>query len=248
MGLEMNYDLKRESLYEVIADKLETAILNDSTQLEKKLPSEQALASSFGVSRPVIREALKLLKARGLVDQKNGEGNFICEPKPVIIGDAVSRIVKLRRVHVTDIIEMRIQFEIMGIRLAAERITERQLCGLEEINKEMNENKANIELRTDLDMQFHQKIAESSGNAVLSIFLESLAVLIRPMVKAALSLPLTNEDGIIYHKRIIHALKTHNRAEAEDLIRGHLISSFRNYEVSDHSNKAEGSEERNGTD
>ena len=71
---------KKTNMYETIADKLEEMILTDAISIDEKLPSEQTLATSFGVSRPVIREALMLLNARGLISQKNGEGNYVSQP------------------------------------------------------------------------------------------------------------------------------------------------------------------------
>ena len=54
--------VNKKALYEIVADKLEDMILSDGTQIDKCLPSEQVLSASFGVSRPVIREALKILR------------------------------------------------------------------------------------------------------------------------------------------------------------------------------------------
>ena len=67
-------------LYEQVADRLEARILSDPDTLGHKLPSEQALADGFSVSRPVVREALKLLKERRLVSVRNGEGVFVEKP------------------------------------------------------------------------------------------------------------------------------------------------------------------------
>ena len=65
--MDINYHISKEVLCDQVADRLEQMILSDKTQVGQKLPSEQALATGFGVSRPVIREALAILRARGLV-------------------------------------------------------------------------------------------------------------------------------------------------------------------------------------
>ncbi len=56
---KINYSVQRVNLYESIADNLEQMILNDSSQIGQRLPSEQTLAENFGVSRNVVRESLK---------------------------------------------------------------------------------------------------------------------------------------------------------------------------------------------
>ena len=87
------FTVVKTNLYEQIADYLEDMILNNKTmQEEKKLPSEQALAVTFGVSRNVVREALKLLKERGLIELRNGTGAYITKPEASNISDVVSRI------------------------------------------------------------------------------------------------------------------------------------------------------------
>ena len=71
---QINYNVERVNLYESIANNLEEMILNDSSQIGQKLPSEQTMAANFGVSRNVIREALKILKERQLITLHIGEG------------------------------------------------------------------------------------------------------------------------------------------------------------------------------
>ena len=79
---EERFTLTRTNLYEQVADHLEEMILSDDDLKEEdKLPSETALAEQFGVSRNVIRESLKLLKERGLIDSRNGTGSYITKPE-----------------------------------------------------------------------------------------------------------------------------------------------------------------------
>lgn len=227
----IDFNVKHTNLYEVIAEKLETMILSDSSQLEQKLPSEQSLAASFGVSRPVIREALMLLKARGLVVQRNGEGSFISNPPPQELTNTINRMVQMNNIPTYSMYEIRVTLEIMASRLAAERATEEELSELSRINDEMERHMHDIKKRVELDIRFHTKLAELSGNPLLGIFVTSMTSLLETMLTQALELPGTNEDGISYHRKIIDALRTRNPEQAEDTIRGHLVASMRNYEV-----------------
>lgn len=227
----IDYNVKHTKLYEVIAEKLEETILRDSTQIEQKLPSEQSLAASFGVSRPVIREALMLLKARGLITQRNGEGSFISNPDPQELTNTINRMVLMNNIDTASVYEIRVTLEVMACRLAAERATEQQLEELVHINDEMERCMHDIEKRVSLDIEFHTKLSEISGNPLLAIFVQSMTSLLGKMVSRALELTGTNEDGISYHRRIIEALRTSDPEKAEDTIRGHLVTSMRNYEV-----------------
>ena len=95
--------LKRSNLYEQIADAIEKAILGLGEEGifeegQDKLPSEQALARKFGVSRTIVREGLKLVKERGLVELRTGEGSYITKPRPEAISKVISRMILMESV------------------------------------------------------------------------------------------------------------------------------------------------------
>ncbi|WP_135555916.1 FadR/GntR family transcriptional regulator [Paenibacillus cymbidii] len=228
---EIDFNVKHPNLYEAIAEKLETMILSDSSQLEQKLPSEQFLAASFGVSRPVIREALMLLKARGLITQRNGEGSFISTPDPRELTNTLNRIILLNNMDITSVFEIRVTLEIMAARLVAERASHDEIQTLTLINDEMEQLKHDLKKRVDLDIQFHTKLAELSGNSLLGNFVMSMTSLLEAMMTKSITVNGTNEEGIQYHRKIIEALRSGDPERAEDTVRGHLVSSMRNYEI-----------------
>lgn len=228
-----NLSVEKNSLCEQVADKLENMILSDNTKLERKLPSEQSLAVAFGVSRPVIREALKLLRARGLVIPRNGEGTFICCPDPSMITDTMSRIAQLRNIDVESVYEVRITLELMAVRLCAERIDEKGLAALRKINDELEVS--DNEKRTQIDIAFHQKIATLSGNPVLEIFIDAMVCMIAPIILTTVKDPnvlmvVMDDPKKNYHRRILEALENHDAVAAEVMMQKHLLYSLRNYE------------------
>ncbi len=229
--MNLDFSIKKESLPEIIANKLESTILKQTIDVENhRLPSEQTLAVSFGVSRPVIREAMKILKARGLVDQKNGDGTFIVEPEPSLIKDTLNRYLCLKKIDANSLFAVRINLEIMAVRLAAENGTEEDFQELQKINDEMQSHKEDLDLRAENDIKFHSKIATISGNPLLEIFIDSIASYLTVLIKDTL-VSYGNEDGIISHNKIIEVLRNRNPMEAEDIIREHLITSMRHYEL-----------------
>jgi len=96
---KINYSVQRVNLYESIADNLEQMILNDSSQIGHRLPSEQTLAENFGVSRNVVRESLKILKERHLVSLRTGEGAYIEKPDNRSLTELLNRIILLDNVE-----------------------------------------------------------------------------------------------------------------------------------------------------
>ena len=88
--MDINYHISKEVLCDQVADRLEQMILSDKAQVGQKLPSEQALATGFGVSRPVIREALAILRARGLVTVQAGKYSEAGCRRPLPAADGTS--------------------------------------------------------------------------------------------------------------------------------------------------------------
>lgn len=227
--MELNKILSRESFPEIIANKLEEMIINGKFVSEQKLPSEQTLADEFGVSRPVIRESMKILKERGLVIQKNGGGTFICEPDSDLVTETLNRIVHLKNIDIDDIFSLRITLETMAIELAAARADDEELNELQAINDHMRKSKEDVGERAKADVLFHRKIAQMSGNMLLEVFVEAMASLVTPVVKYTLDRHVGNEEGIEFHDRIIKVLRTHNAGEAAKQIQRHLELSKQNY-------------------
>lgn len=227
--MKIDLTLPRESFPEKIANKLEEMIMNETFVADQKLPSEQSLADQFGVSRPVIRESMKILKERGLIIQKNGEGTFIREPDSELVTDTINRIVHLKNIKAEDIFDVRINLETMAAAQAAINAPDGGFDELQEINDHMKNFKDDVEVRVQDDILFHRKIAQLSGNRLLEVFVESMASLVTQIVKYTIEYKVGNEEGIQFHERIIEVLRSRNVPEAKKVIRQHLERSQQNY-------------------
>ena len=217
----------KKNLYEIIADELEEVILKDAGRADRKLPSENLLAASFGVSRPVIREAVKILKERGIVSLHQGAPSVILEPGIETITNPVKRIVQMKNITPEQVYEMRMILEVTSIRLACRNATPDDLAELEALCEKMEKSEENSDERTSLDIAFHTKIAQTSGNPLLSIFIESISTLIYSTIKPSLLAERPNGHP---HRKIVDAMKAGNEDECIALMRMHLLSSMRNYQ------------------
>jgi len=227
MGMDL--DISHPALYEVIADRLEAMILSDTSQISQKLPSEQQLADRFSVSRPVIREALKLLKERGLISSRQGAPTVITDGSPEVLIRNLNRITCMKNVSSTQIHQIRTSLEILAASLAAENRTDSQLAELEALNRDMRSCGGDMPRRARLDAEFHRSVARMSGNPLLEIISESLAALIEPLIAGALDAA-GDADGVMQHDRLISALRCRNAALATELMRTHMLTTIRNYD------------------
>ncbi len=165
---KIDYRVEKRNLYEDVAAKIENYIIQNAAQSGQKLPAEKDLALNFGVSRPVIREALKLLKERQLIESHTGGGTYTCKPGTQNLIDVIKRMIQMDCIDYTHVFNMRLLLEPYACRLAAQhRLSEEQLGALEETIVKMIENQHNTEERIYYDLQFHTLIAQYSENPIL---------------------------------------------------------------------------------
>jgi GntR family transcriptional repressor for pyruvate dehydrogenase complex len=226
----IDFTLNKTNLSEQIADTLEQAIIRSKSKSEK-LPSEQELSKQFNVSRTVTREAFKVLKGRGLITSRNGEGSYITKPNGNTVSKILNQIISMDNISDDELYNMRIILESAGVRLAAEHITAEEIARLEYTLKEMSQNPLPIERRLVFDSDYHITIAKASRNRLLWMFVEVMTVLLHDyMVKGT---PDSNDaqQTLKEHKKVIDALKQRDADKADAAIRVHLNASWRNINV-----------------
>lgn len=222
------YSLKhsQQTLYEQIANSLEERILKNKTD-EKRLPSEMSLVNEYGVSRSVIREALKTLKERGLVTTRAGGRSRITIPESDTISRAMGTVTKFNGISDEKIFKVRSILESAAAAAAAEYASVKDIEKLSEIVDRMSLCKSDREKRARLDCEFHYKIAEMSQNELLSFMVQSLMdILIGYIIKRLELYPSGHEAGIIGHRKIIKAIESHNRDLASKQMARHIEISF----------------------
>jgi DNA-binding FadR family transcriptional regulator len=224
---KIDYSIKKINLYEQIADNLEQAIIRSGKKIEK-LPSEQELCKRFDVSRTVVREALKVLKERGLIQSRNGEGSYITKPKTDTISNAINRIIQMDNIDNDDLHNMRLILETAGVRLAAIHASSGDIEKLESILEKMSDPSLPLDERIQLDAEFHNTIGIASRNELLGMFCRVMIILLNDyMVKGA-----SGDDGIRkthnQHRQVLDALKQKDPDKAEKAVRNHLTAAREN--------------------
>lgn len=232
MGTEMttqnvfsnsNIAVKKESLYQLIADKIERMILTDRLRPGDRLPSEADLAECFNVSRNVLREAMKVLKERELIDQRNGDGTYVAKPDSRNVTTVLNRFVLVNNIEYSDVYEMRIALEVPATGKAAQIIDEEGMEKLRQLIDGMADSKDDYAKRTEYDLRFHQMIVEYAGNPLFICVYDSVSELLKPILENGLRNEREgHENGILWHKRILEAFKQKDSKLAEELMHQHL--------------------------
>lgn len=180
--------LKRKKLLtlsEQIADQIRTAIIDRDLNPGDKLPAEQELADHFQVSRPTIRDAIKILATSKLIVTKSGAkgGHFVSK---INLNDLINNIsdyitlsLSLEGMTIDEVIEVRETVEVKACSLAALRRTESDLKLLKEYLPD-KEATLSDQLFFEQDLKFHQAIAKASHNRMVIITIEAIILSLTP--------------------------------------------------------------------
>ncbi len=225
----MDLKLNRANLSEQVADLLEEEIL-ETYSFGARLPSEQALAERYEVSRTIIREALRTLKERGLIDSKTGSGAYVKRPEAQNLSDTMARIIKLDRIDVPSIYEVREILERATVRRAARLVTDGELVELDETLTQLKNRELDQQQRRDLDFTFHYLIAKASRNPLLELLVETMSNIFKEMIVSGIVLSGGVDDAIVRHQVIMDALHAHDVQTADAAMHAHLRQSLDNAE------------------
>jgi DNA-binding FadR family transcriptional regulator len=203
-------------LAEIVARQIEDDILAGGWAVGTVLGSETELVERYGVSRAVLREAVRLVEHHFVATMRRGPGGGLVVTAPNL--DAIVRAVTLQleyeQIDALQVHEARTILELTSLRLAAERLTEADIARLEE---ELAFDRS-APARTQ---NFHVWIAQFSGNPALALFVSVLTMLMHDSMQAPRSKAVTAELNTA-HRAIAEALIAGDSAAAEELMQQHL--------------------------
>jgi GntR family transcriptional repressor for pyruvate dehydrogenase complex len=218
------------TLSQKIERRLEAAIREKKLPVGSRLPTERELCEAFGVSRTALREALRRLSARGLIEITKGSGMTVTGLK---IDDAIQNLnlyydMQFDHNLIAQIIEVRRLFEPEIAGLAARQRNQNDLSDIQdniELFKECNPD--NIQLEADLDNKFHLLIAKATHNPIVQISMEPIYSLL-PRMRNLIYANVEGEKDVTleYHLKIFDSINKQNREKASELMKEHLIRTM----------------------
>ena len=214
------------ALSEKIIAQISDALVAGELKPGDRLPPERELAEQFGVSRTVIRDAVKTLAGRGILHVKHGAGIFVTTSEENAIGrlGALSDILPLQGVSLRDLFEIRKVLEAEGAEWAARRRNDYHLKRLRGILEDAHRNSENLEVLSERDAQFHVAIAEASQNLVLVRVMLTLLDLLAQSRRESLSIPGRAKLSLKDHERIVEEIEAQRHEGARETMLEHLTS------------------------
>jgi len=190
----------RVRTYELVLDSIETQIVSGALRAGERLPPERELAAMLGVSRPAVREALRILEAQGAVRSQVGAGPDSGTTIDRVPRDALARLLRLHvalgSFPIEDVIETRVTLERSSVVLACRNATPEDFALMRAALLAMDEPEIDVETFNQVDTDFHVALADAGGNRLMSDVTGAIRESVRmPILTSMSALPQAGKDG-----------------------------------------------------
>jgi GntR family transcriptional repressor for pyruvate dehydrogenase complex len=195
--------------YEQIVRQIQEAIQVNALSRGDRLPTERELAETFGVSRSVVREAIKVLTAQGLVESRQGSGLYVVNQPIESVSRAIVLSVTPDEHSVDQLFEFRRLLEVDAARLAATRATAEDIAALDETLARYEpdaDGRPNWDNFAIVDHTIHAIIAAAAGNPYLQVMVASVRQLQQDVVVLVADHPGSIDEAMRHHRRIRDAI------------------------------------------
>ena len=218
---------------EMVASYLRRQIVLGELKEGDQLPPEGVLMEQFGVSRPTLREAFRILEAEGAITVRRGVrgGARVQTPDIEVAARQVGLVLQYRGTLLSDVYEVRTVLESSAARMAARRRTSADLTRLQEAVQRHQESVDDPGASFAADAEFHQLIVEMSGSETLQVLVGMVGNIIREGDRSYAE----NHDwqheqelakiAIRAHRKLVELIRKRSGEEAEEFWRKHLAES-----------------------
>jgi GntR family transcriptional regulator, transcriptional repressor for pyruvate dehydrogenase complex len=210
-------------LYEQIVRQIEESVQKGTLKEGDQLPAERELAQQFGVSRTAVREAIKALHEKGLVDAFPGRGTFITSGQSNSMRQSLDRILKSGQADgAAHLVEIREILEPEIAALAAVRADEEDLATMREAVAVMDNAGQDADAYIEADLDFHLALAEAAANPFVLSLIDSIVGLLREQRLRTFYVDGGPVRGQVHHKRILAAVQRRDEQGAREAMQAHL--------------------------
>jgi GntR family transcriptional repressor for pyruvate dehydrogenase complex len=220
---------ERRSISEQVADAIRVYMQAEGLHPGDRLGREEDLARQFGVSRPTLREALRLLSSSHLIRASKGPGGgiFVAATPEEGIGRTVSASVasmlETHSISIDELLETRMLFEVPLVGLAAQRATDDDVAQLKAMLAEAEASPDDSGLVGQVDERLHRKISEIAGNRLAAAFTAWVVEVLQPPLRELVRPAVVESVIVEQHRDIVRGIERGEPAAAERAMREHLV-------------------------
>ena len=212
--------MQKVDLVREVVNRLRDQIIAGQFEPSGLMPAEGELCETFSVSRTVIREAMRMLRAQGLVEVSQGRVPRVRRADPQYVVESFGTFLQRGDHSLLDLLEVRRPLETEIAALAARRATPPQIKKMEETIKQQAKA-STLEEQIDADIRFHDLLAEAAGNPIFGLLLTMLASLMRRSRQETIS-RLGSKRALAGHRAVLAAIRRTDVSAAREAMLEHL--------------------------
>jgi GntR family transcriptional repressor for pyruvate dehydrogenase complex len=215
---------RNEGLVDVVVRAIQEQILDGRLAIGSRLPGEEEFAERLGVSRPVVREAIRSLVAKGILDTRQGVGTMVRAVTHEQIAAPLSLFLRTcgQEVNLEHLHQVRSILEVGNASLAAQNRCEADVEELVRIRNEMKADADNPEVFTALDSDFHRRVSQATQNPLLTLLLDSIQTMMTEVRELVSRQPGLYDRVMPTHIRLVDCILMRDSAGARGAMREHL--------------------------
>jgi GntR family transcriptional regulator, transcriptional repressor for pyruvate dehydrogenase complex len=219
------HPLRQVRLYEQIAQLIRGRIVNGELTQGFRLPNERDLAAAYGVSRNVVREAVRALVKDGLIEVRQGSGTYVADGTSTALGDSLGLALSLggsSGKNLSNLIEIRTIIEPTVAGIAARRATKHDIAAMEAEIETMEGAFEDVDRFIAADHRFHVAVAKATQNHLVPMILVPVVDVLNEQRKRLFFVVHSAKSAQAFHKRILAAIRKKDSAAAIEAMRGHM--------------------------
>ena len=215
---------RKDGLVDQVVQAIEAQILSGRLAMGARLPAEREFSERLGVSRPVVREAVRILTTRGLLDTRHGIGTTVRAVSRDEVVKPLTLFLRARgeEIGIEHLHQVRSILEVENAALAAAHGTPDDLEDLRRICREMQDAKADSAEFSIKDSEFHRRLSETTHNPLLILLLASIHDMMREVRSLVAKCGGLYERVMPSHLRILESVASHDVERARAAMREHL--------------------------
>lgn len=217
--------IEKVSAVSEVTRRLLTYFSSDAVQPGDRLPPERQLASTLGVGRSAVREALAALEILGMVNVRPGSGTYLRGRASELLPQTLSWGLLINTPQTKELIDVRHGLEVQAARLAARRATPELLGELELQLLTMETPAEDYEAFVAADMQFHQLVALCAQNTLIADLLQTVRSLIRVWIDRSMNDSTAAQSAASDHRALFEAISAGDEERAAAVMESHMLSA-----------------------
>lgn len=213
--------IARQKTYELVAEELTLEIRSRALKPADPVPPERELVARYGVGRSSVREALRMLESRGLIESR-GNASFVVAEWRNPLNQSLGLLLAAAEADLDELYEVRRILEGEAAALAAARRSDEHIAGLEEAIEEMVAHIGSEERYIAADLRFHLVIAEATGNRVALHLMHAIRDRLQEAFGTVYHIPGSPQRSLDQHREILQAIVLRRPGEARELMHEHI--------------------------